>query len=163
MAGYSGFSMSNNAVIAYRNGEKPLSKWTKQEILDNCGDKAILLNKLTLMELRDLLLYWCSWHHTSKKYNKTNFYAFDFDKLEDINEEYINNLIKLRVKRKRKLKKVDKFITAEIKYTIWVGNFRNYKTPKEIIEVVTFKDGDKIIKTSNGNKRLSSVIILKEL
>lgn len=163
MAGYSGFSMSNNAVRAYKDGEKPLSKWNKQEILDNCGEKSTLLNKLTLIELRDLLLYLCSWHHTSKKYNKTDFYAFDFDKLDDIDEEYINNLIRLRVKRKRKPKKVDSFITAEIKYTIWVGNFRNYRKPKDIIEVVTFKDGDKIIKTSNGNKRLSSVTILREL
>lgn len=29
MAGYSGYSMSNNAVDAYESGEKPRSKWTK--------------------------------------------------------------------------------------------------------------------------------------
>lgn len=34
MAGYSGWSMSNNAVDAYSNGEKPLSKWTKADIFD---------------------------------------------------------------------------------------------------------------------------------
>ena len=33
MAGYRGFSMSNNAVDAYISGEKPFSKWTKSEIL----------------------------------------------------------------------------------------------------------------------------------
>lgn len=33
MAGYNGFSMSNNAVAAYEDGEKPLSKWTKANIL----------------------------------------------------------------------------------------------------------------------------------
>lgn len=33
MAGYSGYSMSNNAVDAYENGEKPYSKWTKQDLL----------------------------------------------------------------------------------------------------------------------------------
>lgn len=33
MAGYNGFSMSNNAVSAYENGEKPLSKWTKKNII----------------------------------------------------------------------------------------------------------------------------------
>lgn len=32
MAGYNGFSMSNNAVAAYEDGEKPLSKWTKADI-----------------------------------------------------------------------------------------------------------------------------------
>ena len=34
MAGYSGYSMSNNAVAAYENGEKPLSKWKKADILE---------------------------------------------------------------------------------------------------------------------------------
>ena len=33
MAGYCGYSMSNNAVDAYNNGEKPISKWKKQDIL----------------------------------------------------------------------------------------------------------------------------------
>ena len=32
MAGYRGFSMSNNAVDAYNSGEKPFSKWTIGEI-----------------------------------------------------------------------------------------------------------------------------------
>ena len=34
MAGYNGWSMSNNAVAAYEDGEKPLSKWTKADIFD---------------------------------------------------------------------------------------------------------------------------------
>jgi hypothetical protein len=33
MAGYNGYAMSNNAVSAYENGEKPISKWTKAEML----------------------------------------------------------------------------------------------------------------------------------
>jgi hypothetical protein len=33
MAGYDNFSMSNNARDAYRSGEMPMSKWTKQDIL----------------------------------------------------------------------------------------------------------------------------------
>lgn len=33
-SGYNGFSMSNRAVQAYEDGEKPLSKWTKAEIMD---------------------------------------------------------------------------------------------------------------------------------
>ena len=34
MAGYHGWSMSNNAILAYENDEKPLSSWTKDDILD---------------------------------------------------------------------------------------------------------------------------------
>lgn len=33
MSGYKGYSMSNNAVAAYSEGKKPMSKWTKSEIL----------------------------------------------------------------------------------------------------------------------------------
>lgn len=32
-SGYSGWSMSRNAVAAYRDGEMPKSKWTKKAIL----------------------------------------------------------------------------------------------------------------------------------
>lgn len=39
MAGYNGYSMSNNAVAAYQNGEKPLSKWTKKEILNQISNQ----------------------------------------------------------------------------------------------------------------------------
>lgn len=35
MSGYRGYSMSNNAVAAYEEGKKPLSKWFKSEILDS--------------------------------------------------------------------------------------------------------------------------------
>ena len=54
MAGYQlNFSMSNNAAFAYECGEKPISKWTKSEILALCGDKAEQLKKLTVSELRE--------------------------------------------------------------------------------------------------------------
>ena len=42
MAGYNGWSMSNNAVAAYEDGEKPLSKWTKADIFDAIKEQEIL-------------------------------------------------------------------------------------------------------------------------
>ena len=33
-SGYSGYSMSNRAREAYDDGEKPLSKWSKAEIIE---------------------------------------------------------------------------------------------------------------------------------
>lgn len=44
MAGYYEYAMSNNAVAAYENGEKPLSRWTKKEIIDKIEDAEINLN-----------------------------------------------------------------------------------------------------------------------
>lgn len=43
MSGYNGWSMSNNAIAAYEDGEKPLSKWTKAEILDTIKKQEIEL------------------------------------------------------------------------------------------------------------------------
>ena len=88
MAGYDWRrGMSNNAVDAYDNGEMPMSKWTKAVILDKVAELADIevadiLAKLPLAVLRDELLQESSWHHTSKYFNRTNFYSID----EDVSE-----------------------------------------------------------------------------
>ena len=84
MAGYKGYSMSNNAVIAYECGEKPYSKWTKADILEDLSylikeDEIELkcdfskIKKLPADAVKDLFLHSSSWHHTSSYYNKTVF------------------------------------------------------------------------------------------
>ena len=80
MAGYKDdYSMSNNAADAYEAGEKPLSKWTKKDIIATIGADVINRNPelkaLNLKELRAIFLTQDGWHHTSKFYNETNFYA----------------------------------------------------------------------------------------
>lgn len=89
MAGYNGWSMSNNAVEAYSNGEKPLSKWTKADIFDTIEEQKIKLKcsidklrKLPVKILKDICLTYSSWHHTSNHYNKTDFYSLDADRIE---------------------------------------------------------------------------------
>ena len=98
MSGYSGFSMSNNAVSAYRDGKKPLSKWTKKAILEaleeecehgNVPKEALDLAKgMTVKELKEKVLECTEWHHTSKFYNRTDFYSVD--------EENVLNLLGMR-------------------------------------------------------------------
>lgn len=79
--GYNGYSTSNRAQLAYDYGQMPLSKWTKQEIEDVMFDVDELepyideIEKYSLKELKDNLLEKASWHHTSKMYNKTDFYG----------------------------------------------------------------------------------------
>ena len=82
MAGYKGWAMSNNAVAAYENGKKPLSKWTKAAILDAIRKQEIelkcskeKLRKLPVEVLKETCLIYSSWHHTSSHYNKTDFYS----------------------------------------------------------------------------------------
>lgn len=109
MAGYNGFSMSNNAVAAYADGEMPLSKWTKAAILEaifeNCEiaeEKANLLRKMIAKELKGAFLHLSSWHHTSKFYNCTNFYSLDFEAVEKMTAEEIKNIISNRKKAARR-------------------------------------------------------------
>lgn len=68
MAGYAGYSMSNNAVAAYEEGMKPISKIKKADLPDGMTVKffKFLVSKglITASE----------WHHTSKHYNRTEFF-----------------------------------------------------------------------------------------
>ena len=157
MAGYYNYSMSNNAVWAYENGEMPLSKWTKAAILEACGDKAEMLKPLTVAELRAEFLINSSWHHTSKHYNCTDFYMIDADKLDEITGEDVAAIIARRQPKKKAVKVEKKTVKAEVTYTVWVGQYRNYRKPRQITEVVDFVEGDKMIKTSYGMKRMSSM------
>ena len=89
MAGYYNYSMSNNAVEAYERGEMPISKWSKKAIMEElskCNVKPehmAAFKAMSINELRDKLLYSCGWHHTSKYYNRTEFYSFEYDEDED--------------------------------------------------------------------------------
>lgn len=100
MAGYNGFSMSNNAVTAYEDGEKPLSKWTKADILSAIEEQEIelkcsieKLEKLPVKVLKRVGLSYSSWHHTSNHYNRTDFYSLDVDRIQDLTDEKIDKLI----------------------------------------------------------------------
>lgn len=97
MAGYYNYSMSNNAVAAYENGERPLSKWTKKDIIKTIGQDVIdrnpQLKALKAKELKAIFLTQTAWHHTSKFYNETNFYACRT--LQDIKDNPEDTLLSL--------------------------------------------------------------------
>lgn len=160
---YIDYSMSVNAALAYEDGEKPLSKWTKSVILAAVGEKAEILSSLNLTELRDLVLYRSSWHHTSKLYNRTDFYAVDEDKLEEVTEETVREIIARRKPRQTKRKEPTRTIRAEVTFTVWEGRYARYKRPKTITETVTYLSDAKQIETSYGTKRLTSMTKIREL
>lgn len=73
--GYSGYSMSVNAVEAQENGVKPLSKFNAKDAKEV---SEILNEKISTNELKNLLSNFGDtgeWHHTSKFYNKTPHYS----------------------------------------------------------------------------------------
>lgn len=159
MAGYKQYSMSWNAVEAYGRGERPRSKWSKADILDRCGDKAKFLKALHLEELRKTMLKRCGAHHTSSRYNMTEFYDINDDRLETITEREVDTIIAARPENVDKLPLCE--ITAEVTFDIWKGygtKWKQHRKPVEVTETVTYKSTDKVIRTvQGGNKRLSSM------
>ena len=89
-SGYDGYSMSNRAVDAYEMGQKPKSKWSKQDMLDAiedaCLDMQIVFDpnvrKLKKDALFNIFFRLTSWHHTSRFCNETDFYGLDIDAVE---------------------------------------------------------------------------------
>ena len=161
MAGYNGFSMSNNAVAAYESGEKPFSKWTKTEIVNainraiaeeelelNCSISKI--KKIPVKELKRICLRQTSWHHTSNHYNKTNFYSIDLVSIEELTDEKIDKAIAACKSEKKIEPTEEKWKCAFLE---WSGT-RKHPTATEIIEIGIIK-GDWFYR-SNGSKKKTS-------
>jgi hypothetical protein len=71
MAGYSGISMSNNAVQAYDEGKRPLSRITKEDIQKYGISESITFFRWFVQKH----CHPCEWHHhSSPKFNMTDFY-----------------------------------------------------------------------------------------
>lgn len=90
-SGYIGWSMSLRAAEAYEFGEMPKSKWTKKAIIEAlrvmCDELDLVydpsVERMRKAELFDRFLYKSSWHHTSKFFNETDFYAVDEDEVAE--------------------------------------------------------------------------------
>lgn len=160
MSGYYGYSMSNNAVMAYEDGEKPLSKWTKTAIITtiqtaiNDGEVTAKcdiekLKKLPVKVLKDELLIRTSWHHTSCHYNRTDFYFVDLDRLEEMTDEDIEQMLQNKSAKPAEPTE-EKWKCAFLE---WSGT-RKHPKATEHIEVGIVK-GEWFIR-ANGSKKKTS-------
>lgn len=145
LGGYDGRSMSNRAREAYARGEKPISKWTKNTILDeiesNFEDVDVTaLNKLTKDELVDNFLQYSSWHHTGSLYNATTFYKIKED--ADFSNENIESIL-----ADRKPCKANETTEAERRLQTEVKNASDDVFNKMNI---IFNSGASKLKTING-------------
>lgn len=169
MAGYNGFSMSNNAVAAYEGGEKPLSKWTKADILDAIEEQEVKLKysieklkKLPVKILKEMCLKYSSWHHTSNHYNKTDFYSLDVDRIENLTDKRINELLSdYKADKKAESKPLEE--KWECAFLEWSGS-RKHPVATEVIEEGVIKgnwfyrkDGSKKKTTANGFKFIKKI------
>jgi hypothetical protein len=105
MAGYCGYSKSNNAIQAEHLGRFPAS---------------VLAKKLSIStEAIKALMQPCEWHHTSSRYNRTDYYDL---------EEAQEMLVELKAYKKPNAAPVN--YTANVKYLEWSGS-RKYPKATE--------------------------------
>ena len=135
MAGYADdFSMSNNAIDAYARGLRPRSKWSKADILDALPAEArayLKLDQYPLEFLREYFLYPEEWHHTSKLYNKTEFYRPRINSIDDTPED-VHDLYLHWLQRQQKAQAVKAAAPRKVRvtYTHWIDK-RTHRTVTE--------------------------------
>ena len=172
MAGYHNYSMSNNAISAYDMGERPLSKWSKTDLInkinsvrsdyDSVNFAHSRFKKISVKVMRDHFLRQSSWHHTSSHYNKTKFYLVDDGAVQELNGEIIAKL-----ERKTQIEKEIKSETTqerwECEYLIW-GGTRKHPKATEVIGTGTIignwfhlDDGGKKSINANGFRKLRRI------
>lgn len=140
-SGYTGYSMSKRATEAYENGEKPCSKWTKKEILIRIKDideeKAQAFSKIKLSVLKDAVLRYSSWHHTSSMCNRTDFYEVSAEVIEEMT---INDILALSKKEEEKVEAPTAKYKGSIKYLEWTGTRKHPKATEHKLEDVWIEE-----------------------
>lgn len=161
-SGYSGYSMSNNAVEAYKNGEKPMSVWKKRDIIGAIkkmvkdGEISLQcsigrLEKTPKEVLKEVCLCWTSCHHTSKNFNLTDFYSLDMDAIEELTDEKLHEMVCEYRQSQEELKQERKHEEKwKCTFLIWSGTRRHPKA--EAFTEVGIIRGNWFIR-SNGSKK----------
>lgn len=140
-SGYSGYAMSIRAVEAYENGEKPLSKWSKGDIIDAISDidkeKAAAFSKVRLPILKDTVLRRSSWHHTSNRCNATDFYKVDETVIEEMSLEEIMELSSVKSEPEKPASNKYK---GHISYLEWSGTRKHPKATRHNLHDVLIEE-----------------------
>ena len=163
--------MSNNAVEAYENGERPLSRWRKSDILEAISVSEIelkcsisKLQKLPVKVLKEVCLTRSSWHHTSNYYNQTDFYALDEEYIGNLTDEKIEKLLKeCKLEEKRREPAEERWKCAFLE---WSGS-RKHPKATELVEEGIIRgqwfyrqDGSKKKTSANGFRFIERVSVL---
>ena len=135
--------MSNNAVAAYEDGEKPMSKWTNaaiNEAIDNDSgaspEVAERLKALPKETKQAMLLEYASWHHTGKYYNRTRF--FSIKDLSDITLSDIDYYLSAREKYNAAYSEYQ----AEADKLMSSGDAGLRRSPSGVGRVITDENGE---------------------
>jgi hypothetical protein len=130
--------MSRRALEAYGNGEKPYSKWTKTAIIaaieEIDAEKAEIFKKMTAADLKKRVLYVSSRHHTSSRYNLTDFYSVDADLINFVKLEDIPTLTE-----KKERKEDPERFRGDITFLEWSGSWKWPKAEEKTLKNVTIE------------------------
>lgn len=142
--GYVGYSMSVRANNAYINNIMPKSKWTKSEILnivEEANNKLDLelLSSFTKEQLQDIFLFYDSWHHTSKLYNKTDFYKIDKDYVSSLtNDDLIEQREHFKNQKNKEYDVVVDINENNKNEYLKFFNISNYKTEEGFLKAIKY-------------------------
>ena len=161
-AGYHGYSMSNNAVSAYESGEKPLSNWDKDSLLQGIKESADdpeiakILSKLPLKELKDRFLTRSSWHHTSSHYNRTNFYSINDWVVSELTPEKAQAIVDEVKNAPKAQPSAPAVYKGDIDYLEWTGTRKHPRPIKHRLEDVNIEERGSfyIVTDDSGNEIL---------
>lgn len=128
-SGYIGHSMSKRAAMAYSDGLKPLSKWTKAEIVETIeamdawwGENCTLRN-ISADALKKHFLRTREWHHTGRCFNETSFYGLDEGVVEAHELDALLELDEaLRSGKASDAKTAPALVKGSIVYEHWSGS-----------------------------------------
>lgn len=138
-SGYVGCKMSERAKEAYDNGERPMSKWNKWDILNELeydldDDTIAKLSKYSTQTLKNVCLEWTSWHHTGSYANETDFYAVMDGKNADLiqvfsdldeEEKVLKEFRKRQKEEKRLLESTEE--KCYFRFGVWSGTKKHPK------------------------------------
>lgn len=137
MAGYYGYSKSNNAVSAEIDGKFPLSKRTKALFVDTLIDmlgrdsdvyRALAGKPMGFIKAKILRSY--EYHHTSSWYNTTDYYEFDPVRWDDVNEIetlYAEYVAETAREKTRKIAEKQPPKRYRCKFLVWSGSRKHPK------------------------------------
>ena len=132
--GYCGRSTSRNSLIARKMGSRPISEWSKTRIMDGLDEIAAtrrsLFKKISLPVLQAYCLRRTGYHHTSKWFNKTDFYELNQEAISSLPDETLVALAKLG-----KPGAVIETTNGTFKYIVWEsfrGRYGRYTKPNHI-------------------------------
>ena len=166
--GYHGYSESVRSRQAKDKGIYPLSLWNKDKMLEvleyeEREDLADKINNIPLYVLKETCLIYSEWHHTSSKYNITNFYKFSIEMLENLTDEDIEKIREKKRKENQELKEVRVKRKKERdlkKYRLSLMQYSKYKRESAYLKAIeegrlNIKDLE-LIKLEDDKKRLIS-------